>query len=295
LGARPSGRGTAMMRRSRFRVAALFTLAAMTAGSRGAMAYDMPGGGGIDVPRYEVGHVGFPAGESLYYRVAWNGIPAAEAELRLDKVVAEGGLECYRAVATAKTKKYIDWIYRMRARVEALFAVEAFEPVRFAIHQTERKKKIRTLVEFDQEQDQVLSTKTSGKRVKKRSFPLANGFDPVSMVYLIRTLPLEPGGVWKFYLLEGSHGHILTLEVVGRERIKVPAGKFEALRIKPSIEQVIPKKRDPKKTGKKEEEIRQVSLWISDDPSHKLLKMKSEVSVGSVSVSVADAGEEAGR
>ena len=139
-----------------------------------------------------------------------------------------------------------------------------------------------------------------GKQVKKRSFPLGNGFDPISMAYLVRTLPLEPGGVWKFYLLEGSHGHILTLEVVGRETVKVPAGKFKALRIKPSIEQVVPVKKPPKKGAKKGDDFKKVHFWISDDPSHKLLKLKSEVSIGSISavltdVSTAPASGEVGR
>ena len=106
---------------------------------------------------------------------------------------------------------------------------------------------------------------------EKPSVP--NPLDDGSFLYFIRTVPLEIGKTYEFNRYFRPDRNPVKITVLRRERIKVPAGTFDAIVIQPSI----------KSKGIFSENGR-AEVWLSEDDSHIMLQMKSKLSFGSLNL-----------
>jgi hypothetical protein len=102
---------------------------------------------------------------------------------------------------------------------------------------------------------------------------VANPVDDGSFLYFIRTVPLEVGKTYTFDNYFRPDRNPVTIRVVRRERIKVPAGEFDAVVIQPSI----------KTSGIFGEEGR-AEVWLTDDEQRMMLQMKSKLKFGSLNL-----------
>jgi hypothetical protein len=68
-------------------------------------------------------------------------------------------------------------------------------------------------------------------------------------------------------------GNRVTIRVIKRERIQVPAGEFDAMLIQPEIT-----------TSGIFSKNGQARVWLSDDSSRTLLQLKSRLSFGSINL-----------
>jgi len=100
---------------------------------------------------------------------------------------------------------------------------------------------------------------------------VADPLDDGSFVYFVRTVPLEVGKTYEFQRYFKPDRNPVTIRVLRRERVKVPAGTFEAVVIQPVI-----------KTKGVFSEDGHAELWISDDERRMILQMKSRLSFGSL-------------
>ncbi len=105
--------------------------------------------------------------------------------------------------------------------------------------------------------------------VPSMSLPL----DEVSFLYFVRTLKLEPGAVLTFDRYFRPEGNPVTIRVIGRERIEVPAGEFDAILIEPEF-----------RTGGIFSKNGEARVWLSDDSARTLLQLKSRLSFGSINL-----------
>ena len=90
-------------------------------------------------------------------------------------------------------------------------------------------------------------------------------------MYFVRTVPLEVGRAYEFQRYFKPDRNPVTIRVLRRERITVPAGTFDAIVVQPVI----------KTKGVFSEEGR-AELWLSDDERRLILQMKSRLSFGSI-------------
>jgi hypothetical protein len=100
------------------------------------------------------------------------------------------------------------------------------------------------------------------------SLASARPLDDVSFLYHARTLPLTPGSVYvepRYYKEEGNP---VTVQVLRRERVRVPAGEFDAIVVRPII-----------RTNGLFKEGGQAEIWFSDDERRLLLKLRAKKSV----------------
>jgi hypothetical protein len=100
---------------------------------------------------------------------------------------------------------------------------------------------------------------------------VADPLDDGSFVYFVRTVPLEVGKTYEFQRYFKPDRNPVTIRVLRRERVKVPAGTFDAVVIQPVI-----------KTKGVFSESGHAELWISDDDRHMIVQMKSQLSFGSL-------------
>jgi hypothetical protein len=84
-------------------------------------------------------------------------------------------------------------------------------------------------------------------------------------------VPLEVGQTYRFDRYFKPDRNPVTIRVLRRERVTVPAGTFDAIVIQPVI----------KAKGIFSEDG-QAELWLSDDDRRMIVQMKSRLSFGSI-------------
>jgi hypothetical protein len=97
--------------------------------------------------------------------------------------------------------------------------------------------------------------------------------DDGSFLYFVRTIPLEVGATYTFDRYFRPDRNPVTIRVLRRERIKVPAGEFDAIVVQPII-----------KTKGIFSEGGRAEIWLSDDANRIMLQMRSKLSFGSLSL-----------
>jgi hypothetical protein len=98
--------------------------------------------------------------------------------------------------------------------------------------------------------------------------------DDISFVFYVRTLELEVGDTITLNRYFREHGNPVTLEVLRRERVEVPAGTFDALVVRPVI----------RSRGLWDEDS-EAEVYVSDDAERVILRVTSRVPIiGSLSL-----------
>ena len=102
---------------------------------------------------------------------------------------------------------------------------------------------------------------------------VAQPLDDGSFFFFLRTIPLEVGQTYSFNRYFKPDRNPVTVTVVRKERIKVPAGTFDAIVLHPSI-----------KAKGVFGEGGQAEIWLADDSSRVMLQMKSKLKIGSLNL-----------
>ena len=100
-----------------------------------------------------------------------------------------------------------------------------------------------------------------------------NPLDEASFLYFVRTLPLDAGKTYIFSRYFKAQGNPIRIRVLRRERVKVPAGEFNAVVIQPTFQ-----------TKGLFSEGGKAEVWVSDDASRVVLQIKSKLSIGSINL-----------
>lgn len=155
--------------------------------------------------------------------------------------------------------------YHVNDVFESWFDQDSMASLRFAQHLEEGGKvRNRNYEIFPERAVYQLNDKPEQPSV---SDPLDDG----SFLYFVRTLPLVVGQTYTFDRYFNPKSNPVTIKVLRRERISVPAGKFDAIVVQPII-----------KTGGIFSDRGEAQVWFSDDSARIVLQMKSKLSFGSL-------------
>lgn len=148
------------------------------------------------------------------------------------------------------------------------FDPETFNSLRFAqqLHEPRGRHVVRDFQIFP---DRRLAQSIKGDEHETPADPM----DEVAIVYFVRTLPLEPGQCYELRRYFEPKGNPVVIHVERRERITVPAGTFDAIVLRPEIT-----------TSAIFSQNGRAELWLSDDPRHLVLQLKSHLSFGSINL-----------
>ena len=102
---------------------------------------------------------------------------------------------------------------------------------------------------------------------------VADPLDDASIFFFIRTIPLEVGKSYDFNRYFDKRSNPVTIRVLRRDTVSVPAGTFPAIVIQPMI-----------KTSGIFSDGGQAELWLSDDDRRILLQMHAKLSFGSLNL-----------
>jgi len=204
-------------------------------------------------------------GERLEYDVKFGPIKVGRAKMEVMDIEEVRGRRAWhtRFQVTGGTL-----FFRVNDVLESWIDVETFSSLRFRQQLSEGSRDRLYEYEIYPERAVYIQKEKGGERPSV-SHPLDDG----SFLYFLRTVPIELGATYEFERYFMPDRNPVRLEILGRDTVEVPAGRFDALVIRPVI----------KAKGIFSEDGR-AQIWISNDADHLLLQMTSHLKFGSLSL-----------
>ena len=227
------------------------------------------------IPVYQPKYYPFEGGEKQIYRASWNGlVSVATAEISTVPTIIDGK-KVYRVQVEAKSSGILDFIWKMRDTITSTFDAKALSPARFTFSQRENSKVIDTEARLDHTGKRwAVNRKEKGKQAKIYEFESQNTVDPITAVYLARSVDFKVGDRLYFKIFGGRYQYLLELTVEKKEPVELTWGKVEAYRIVPRIQNLT-------KRGYAER-FNEATIWISADERRLPVKLSSKIVFGNV-------------
>ncbi|HWP34713.1 MAG TPA: DUF3108 domain-containing protein [Thermodesulfobacteriota bacterium] len=215
------------------------------------------------------GHPALAVGERLVFEVSWLGIPAGRATLAIEGVTEVDGRLALRLASAADSNKLVDTVYKVRDRAESLVDCAGRHSLRFVLRTEEGRRRRERDYTFDPARQEIVLLRPG--EVPLRLPAPGPVQDPLSSLYYVRTQPLEVGRSLYVATLQGTQVWQLEVQVLRREAVEVPAGRFDAIVVKPLLrgEGLFRHKGD-------------VVVWLTDDARRMPVRMTTSVAIGSV-------------
>lgn len=208
--------------------------------------------------------VPFAVGERLSYDVKFGPLKAGRGTMEVMEVVDVRGRPAWRVAL--RVKGGITF-FKVNNVLESWIDTTTFSSLRFVqdFDQTgsDRQKTYEIFPERQEYQDGEKAP------VPSVEFPL----DDAAFIYFARTLPLEIGVTYSFDRYFKPDRNPVRIKVLRRERIKVPAGTFQTIVVQP----IIKAKGIFSENGKAE-------IWFTEDERRLMVQMKTNLSIGSLSL-----------
>jgi len=210
-------------------------------------------------------------GEYFQFSIEWNGLNGGSSLMQVQNIHTVDGHRAYRIVTKTESNSFVSKFYKVRDRAESFIDAESLVSRRFVKHLREGGYKKDLDVRFDQERHQAMYAGGPTLDVPARVQ------DVLSAFYYVRTQPLATGSTLSIPTHDNRKSYEMEVKVHRRERIEVPAGKFDCVVVEPML---------------KSEGVFQakgsILVWLSDDSRRIPVLVKSKVPVGSISVSLTD-------
>lgn len=170
----------------------------------------------------------FGPGERAEYEVRLGVFPAGTGTLSITGRQTLGGEQTLHTVMTLRGGNAL---YRLDNRYESWLDTDGLFSRRFL--QNVREGSYRRNRTFDFYPERRTFRRENGQT---GTLPTSEPLDDLSFLYFARTLPLEPGATYRFSRYFKDDGNPVVIQVLRRETIQVPAGRFRAIVVRPVIQ-----------------------------------------------------------
>lgn len=211
--------------------------------------------------------VPFGPGERMEYDVRFGALRVGNAHM---EVVALDNIRGRPAWHTAFWVQGGNFLYRVNDVYESWMDAETLSSLRFVQELEEGGKDTERRFEIYPERSIFVQT---SKKPTKEEQSVSQPLDDGSFLYFIRTIPLEVGKTYDFNRYFRPDRNPVRIKVLRKEKVKVPAGTFDAIVIQPVI-----------KTKGIFSENGHAEVWLSDDERHIMLQLKSQLKFGSLNL-----------
>jgi len=206
----------------------------------------------------------FARGEKFDYQVKFGPVSVGNATMEVLGIDTLRGIPAYHALFSVRGGITF---YKVNDRYESWFNPQTFASLRFVQNIDEGNyEKQRTYEIFPERQSYSENGKPEQPSV---SDPL----DEASLLYLLRAMPLEVGKTYDLNRYFRPDRNPVRVNVVRKERITVPAGTFDCIVVRPTIQ-----------TKGIFSEGGHAEVWFTDDSVRTMVQMKSKLSFGSLNL-----------
>jgi len=163
------------------------------------------------------------------YGFGWSGFPGATADVRLNKTAGDR----LQLDLAAHTIGLVRSLWKFDASHTSIVQGGTLHPVEVKQVENVRNKKTVTELSFGPGgvSSKVTETPSKGGGPKMRRFDFANVFDLQSGLLYLRSQPLQERSVQRIVVYPATSAYLATVTVLGRERLTVPAGTYNAIKL----------------------------------------------------------------
>lgn len=233
-------------------------LAAVPASGQTRLAYD--------------GEMAFKPGETLDYAISYGPVPAGSMELRVVELAALGDRRAYHFASEVESNRAVSYVYQIESQEEAWFDADRLHSLKYRRDSIEKGKPRDREYTFDQ----ARQVRVADDGEVKPTSP--NAVDQLSMIYYLRLLPYDQGSRFTLRNQADPDDNPLTVRVLKRERIKVPAGTFDTWVVELGLQ-------TDSGVFKKGGDNR---LWLTTDARHLPVKISSKIGLGTFEAELVD-------
>lgn len=206
----------------------------------------------------------FASGEALRYEATFGRIRVGEASLEVAGLEEVRGRPAWHLVFRIKGGVPL---YRIDDLLESWVDTTTMTSVRFTKRLSEGRHKRTQRFEILPERGVY---QEEGKPAQPTvEYPLDDG----AFFYFVRTLPLEVGDTYTLNNYFRPDRNPVRVTVARRERVRVPAGEFDAIVLRPVIN-----------TTGMLSQSRRTELWVTDDESRLLVQVQSHLPFGTITM-----------
>jgi hypothetical protein len=252
------------MKRTLIFAALLFTHAALAADLREQLTPARPGP--VPIPRPVI----------ATYRFGWAAFAAAELEARSwqsgDQLLLSG---------SGRTIGFVRTLWRLDATHQARASASTLLPLSMRQIETYRGETRRTELDFTPAKVVRLRETKPGDRgtPKRKTLAFPNLRDLHTALQFARSQRLANGDIVTMVVYPAADPYHATVKVLGRETVKVPAGRFNAIKCDLKVARINQERNWQIEPHAK---FKRATAWLSDDSDRLLLKANAEIFVGSV-------------
>lgn len=214
------------------------------------------GGGRMPVP--------WGIGERLEYDVRFGRLRVGGGTMEVVGTQDVRGRETWHTVFTVRGGNFL---YKVNDLYESWIDTRTGNALRYRQDQHEGNRDVERNFEFFP--DRAVYVENG----EEEQTSVHNPLDDASFIYFLRTIPLNVGETYNFDRYFIPDRNPVTIRVLRRERIRVPAGDYDAIVIQPVI-----------KSRGLFSENGHAEVWLSDDENHIMLQMKSGLKIGSLNL-----------
>lgn len=205
--------------------------------------------------------VPFHVGEKMTYQAKVNFINAGTATMSVEDIEPVRGRPTYHTIFDVRGKLLL---FHVNDHYESWFDTASLVSLHHTQHIDETKNQADRTYDFYPERKVYVRNGVENPSVPD---PLDEG----SFIYFMRSVPLEVGKTYEFNRYYHVDRNPVVIQVERKERIKVPAGEFDAIVVKPII-----------KSKGLFSENGEAEVWFSDDSTRTLLRLKSKLPFGTL-------------
>jgi hypothetical protein len=206
----------------------------------------------------------FAPGERLTYDVSFGHLHVGSGTMLLAGPDTIRGHTAWRAIFTIAGGTFF---FHVRDSTVSWFDTTTLSSLRFVQHISEGHYHADR--DFRISPERATYSRNDAPEVPSVHDPLDDG----SFLYFLRSVPLEVGQTYTFNRYFQPAANPIIIRVLRRERVRVPAGTFNAIVVQPLI-----------RSSRILSQKGHAEVWLADDSTHMMLQLKSSLSFGSLNL-----------
>jgi hypothetical protein len=229
----------------------------------------------ISTPKYSASIDSFHPPLGTYrFSVKWKMVNAGKASIKVSR-----DQDFYTIHVRAKTQNTVNKFYKMRFRGESQLSVDNLAPFKTLMYQrtNDREKKVE-ITFHDEGEIESVRHKYKDKKKKKTEIRKLNTenftLDPISAVFIVRSLDWQEGVSRQFDIFDGKSRHLVTITCAGKQEKDALGETRETWVLVPTI-QKITKSGDTSEVGK-------IRIYLSTDKAKEILIIEGDVLMGKI-------------
>jgi Protein of unknown function (DUF3108) len=223
-----------------------------------------------------VTNTAFQAGEKLEFLIKYQFVEAGVATMEIEDGPMMNHKPTLKLISRARSKGFVDVFFHVDDLNESLVDADSLASLYFHQDLKEGHFKVVRKTTMNYDNRTYYYERHYKSRLNSRTGPINEAAsDILSSFFFTRTLPLELGKEYHVVVFSGEGTYPLRVVVGPKlEKIKVPAGKFECIKVEPFI---IGEAIFKTKGGK-------MLIWLTNDERKLPVMVRSTVMIGAIDV-----------